>query len=407
MKTINVTMLGGFQLEYEGKTLGERRSTKMWAVLQYLIVNRDREIPLTELIDMFWGDDSNAGRRNPESALKTQFHRTRAELEQLGVGEPLIINTNGAYTWTKELKSVVDAEEFEKLYEKGKFSADKHEGSFEQLGYFTKAIELYKGDFLPKSSGLSGTAAMGTAASTNWFAPLTAFYHSLYLQAVQKATELYNKIEDYPKVVAICRSAVQIDPYNESIHSSLIEALVKTGDKRAAELHYNHVCNLFYNKYNINITPEFRRLYEKTIKQSTDYDTDKPLIIDLEEPETEHGAFYCDYAIFKKFYQIEKRHIRRTDKSLCIALLSLLDEKGTTPESRSLERAEKKLMTLLRGDLRESDVFSRYSVSQFVIMMHDINRPKSATARIERKYLREAPKGAERLKIRTWLIKKG
>ena len=110
MKTINVTMLGGFQIEYEGKTLGDRRSTKMWAVLQYLIVNRDREISLSELIDMFWGDDGGAVRRNPESALKTQFHRTRAELDRLGVGLPLIINTNGAYTWSKEVHTVIDAE---------------------------------------------------------------------------------------------------------------------------------------------------------------------------------------------------------------------------------------------------------------------------------------------------------
>ena len=80
--TVSVSMLGGFSLQVDGNILTDEinRSQKLWNVLCYLIVHRDRNVSQQELIELFWpGENSN----NPINALKTLLYRVRAILEPM------------------------------------------------------------------------------------------------------------------------------------------------------------------------------------------------------------------------------------------------------------------------------------------------------------------------------------
>ena len=68
MKHIQIQMLGKFSLRYGDATVSDadNRSKKVWALLAYLICNRDRSIPQQRLIQMFWGDSSGSGIDTPE-----------------------------------------------------------------------------------------------------------------------------------------------------------------------------------------------------------------------------------------------------------------------------------------------------------------------------------------------------
>ena len=56
IKTVSVSLLGGFALELDGTTLTDdiNRSLKLWSVLAYLILHRDRPVSQTEFIETFW-----------------------------------------------------------------------------------------------------------------------------------------------------------------------------------------------------------------------------------------------------------------------------------------------------------------------------------------------------------------
>ena len=81
-KTISVSLLGGFALEVDGVSLTDdiNRSLKLWSVLAYLTLHRDRAVPQSEFIELFWPDDHSS---NPVNALKTLLYRIRAMLEPL------------------------------------------------------------------------------------------------------------------------------------------------------------------------------------------------------------------------------------------------------------------------------------------------------------------------------------
>ena len=60
---------GGFALSFEGLCLrdDENRSKKVWNLLSYLILNRERDLGVAELYQMLWQDKDE---ENPYGALK-------------------------------------------------------------------------------------------------------------------------------------------------------------------------------------------------------------------------------------------------------------------------------------------------------------------------------------------------
>ena len=102
--SISVNMLGGFSMDVGGKTLTDEinRSQKLWNVLCYLIVHRDRTVPQSEFISLFWPDENSA---NPVNALKTLLYRVRAMLEPLFPQDtPPILSQRGAYSWNPAVR---------------------------------------------------------------------------------------------------------------------------------------------------------------------------------------------------------------------------------------------------------------------------------------------------------------
>ena len=97
VKTVSVSLLGGFALEVDGASLTDdiNRSLKLWSVLAYLTLHRERAVPQSEFIELFWPDDHSS---NPVNALKTLLYRIRAMLEPL-FGQEIqpILSQRGAY----------------------------------------------------------------------------------------------------------------------------------------------------------------------------------------------------------------------------------------------------------------------------------------------------------------------
>lgn len=146
---LQINMLGGFSLQYNGKVIDyqKSRSHKLWLILEYLITFRDKEITQSELIELLWGDDFT---ENPANTLKTLLHRLRNMLDELkfAPSKEMIIYNRGVYAWNNKLNFVVDTDQFTSLCILG----DEEEDVNRKIDYYLNALEYYKGDFLPKSS---------------------------------------------------------------------------------------------------------------------------------------------------------------------------------------------------------------------------------------------------------------
>lgn len=368
-------MFGEFSISYGENTISEhsKRSKKLWLLLQYLIIHHNRAIAQSELIDILSGEEEGA---NPASALKTQIHRLREILSELQCGDNVIVCTNGAYSINPEIELAIDAEEFENSFK----NASSTEDTDERMRLILSAINLYTGDFLSKS------------AYESWVVPLTTYYRSVYSKAVRMALEMLNKAGKLHDIISICSKASAIIPYDEFIHYNHIKALAELGEVDIAHQQYEAVTALMMNKFGIAPSKELVELHDTALKaQSNTQATIDSVVDDLLEQQLVPGAFFCDYQIFKHLFQLEYRDAQRTGISINICLLSVCDTDGEIPSQNPLNKAMQRLQDCISRSLRGSDIFARYSVSQYVIMLFNTNEQTGELVmkRIEKAFRRE------------------
>jgi len=376
-----INMLGEFTLRFGDNVITDQegRSKKLWLLIEYLVTFRGKEISQNDLIDLLWPDDNNG---NPANTLKTLVHRARTMISGLEYenAKNIIIYRRGTYAWNDKLDMVVDLDVFEQHIQD---AAQKSITIEKKLHHLTAAIDMYKGDFLPKLD------------METWSVPISTYYHSLYIKAVHETIEILGSIKNWEDVVSICQKATEIDPYDEMLHYHLIEALVHTKNQQLAKSHYEAVTKMFFEKFGVAPSAEFSALYKQVVRTLHQTEMDINAIrATLNESEHETGAFYCEFEVFKEIYQLEVRNSARLGQAIFVCLVTVTDEEGEQPPQNVLNNAMGKLLLTVNESLRRGDVYTRYSVSQYLIMLHTltVENAEMVVERTVRRFRREFPK---------------
>lgn len=375
MNKLKITMFGEFSISCNENAISEhsKRSKKLWLLLQYLLVNHTRSVTQSELIDVLSGEDEGV---NPASALKTQIHRLRDVLSELKHPMPIIICVNGAYCINPEIELEIDSEIFERTFK----AADSCDNDTEKLRLILEAINLYTGEFLAKS------------AYEAWVVSLNTYYRSVYGKAVRIALQLLYASAKLHDIIAICSKASALNPYDEYVHYNYIKALIELGDHESAKKQYEIVSRLMMSKFGASPSKELTELYNSAANPQKSTRSDIDVVInDLAEQRPAAGAFFCEYQIFKHLYQLEIRDSQRTGISINICLLTIDGNNGEAPSQNSVSKAMQRLQNCISLSLRGSDVFSRYNVSQFIVMLSNTNQQTGdlVMKRIEKAFRRE------------------
>ena len=319
-----ISLLGGFSLEMNGATLTDdiNRSLKLWSVLAYLVLHRNRPVPQSEFIELFWPEDNSS---NPVNALKTLLYRIRAMLEPLfGPEIQPILAQRGAYSWNPAVTCELDADRFEALC----FQASNEDlPDAARIELYRQAVALYQGDLLPKLN------------HQMWLIPLSVHYHTLYLEAVKALAALLDRAELFDEMQLVCQRA-----------SSL------------------------YRNLGVRPSEELRALYTEIMATEKTLETDLGAIMaDLKETAARPGAFVCEYGFFREAYRLEVRRAVRSGACvhLCLITVSLPD--GSVPPLKVLSSTMEQLQDVLVRSLRRGDVVSKFSGAQFVVMLPAAN----------------------------------
>lgn len=358
-RKVSITLLGGFTMNVDEEILTDEvnRSQKIWNVLSYLIVHRDRNVPQSEFIEQFWPDENSS---NPVNALKTLLYRVRAMLEPLfGADIDPILSQRGSYSWNRAIECSVDADEFERLCQK---AAEARLSDEKRMDLYRRADALYRGDFLPKLS------------NELWTIPITARYHNLYLKSVKEFAALLEKHEAFEEMAAVCMRTSLIDQLDEEIHILIVRALLRQGKDAAALAHYESATDLLYRNLGVRPSQELRALYTEIMAVEKGLETDLEVIQgDLREAAARPGAFVCEYGFFKEAYRLEARRAARSGQSVHVGLITVSLPDGGVPALNVLGATMDQLLQVMVGNLRRGDVVSKYSGAQFVVMLPAAN----------------------------------
>ena len=76
--------------------------------------------------------------------------------------------------------------------------------------------------------------------------------------------------------------------------------------------------------------------------------------------------------MFKRLVQLKRRGVERSGASVYLCLLTVGDRRGRTLKPEIQARAMERLKGVINHSLRSSDAFSRYSVSQYIILLPSV-----------------------------------
>lgn len=368
MKSLEINVFGELRILVDNVDISQTiwASKKKTALLEILILNRQRPMSVERLAEMIWGEDEDI---NAENALKTLISRLRKDLEESGLAGA-IVTIPGGYMWNPDLPATIDVFRMEELCDTlsdVEFLDPDVRDQFEEL------LHIYTDDLLTNSS------------LSKWITPKSVYYHNLYLKTVYRYIDLLNKEEEHGEVIRVCKIALDIDAFDSVLNLELMSALLNTGKSKEAMEQYQNTTNLQYTHLGLKPSDEIINFYKELIKGEKTSEAEIEEICDeLRKSQPESGAFVCEYAIFNDIYHLQMRNLKRLDTAMFLALVDVRRMDNKQMEALELKQVMARTLDLLRENLRQGDTISRYSPLQYVVLLPSVANAKMARMVVER-----------------------
>ena len=352
-EVFRITMFGSFSV-YCGETpiiTAEDRNSKMLQIMQYLVCRRGELITPDELAETVLHGDNDS----PLVAVKNLVYRLRKLFA--GSADPdCLVTDRGMYGFVSHIPCEVDCEIFEGC---AGVAFDESKGDEERLQVCYKALNLYKGSFLPRS------------AAELWTMQYSAKYEQLYVGFMREAYSVCRAAKRCDEIVDKLATACNLSRYNEELRYMYIDALNETRRVSDAIEQYSEFSRLLYDDLCVEPSDELKGLYKKvlgTLQPTAGSITEVREAFTAEDDFS--GALYCTVAVFARLYHYSVRQAERTGQTVELMLCTVSENDGTQPASgERLRTLSSALRDTIKNTCRVGDAFTRNSPSQFLILL--------------------------------------
>jgi ATP/maltotriose-dependent transcriptional regulator MalT/DNA-binding SARP family transcriptional activator len=232
---VRLLLFGPPQLQVNGQPVSASvwRAQRAFHLLIYLALH-PRGTSRDVLLEMFWpGRQMAAGRRN--------FHPTLSYIRSVlpDTGEPPILRTAEFYRLNPEYPLSCDAWELDRTLEDARRGASARE----RRGALERAAALAGGPFL---EGLYG----------DWADELQARTRDRVERLLLDLGGLCARAGDFDAAVGHYRRAAELDEFREATRLSVMECLIRIGNRRAALAEYDKLKALLRSELQVEPLPE-------------------------------------------------------------------------------------------------------------------------------------------------------
>lgn len=350
---LNVNMLGRFSITYGNQSISFKRNTttKSLQLLQILL-HSPNGITRTQLLEDLYAHEELS---NTSNNLRVTIFRLKKQLMDAGLPEYNYIQIeNNVYSWNSPMKTEIDAINFEKLITTAKLESNEKK----KISIFYQALNMYRGEFLPALS------------SEDWVIINSVKYKKLYTYAFLQVCDYLKKEHEYEELLNLSSKAIKIYPFEEW-QEIKISALIALNRYKEAYRYYEETAKLFFEE--LGISPSERMLsHFKTMSNQLchQYKNTTDIQLELIENDYEKGAFYCNLPSFRDCFRFIRRMIERSEQSAYVVVCSLTDGYGHPLEQKEkLEVLSQNLHKSIKNSIRRGDCFSKYSPTQFLILL--------------------------------------
>ena len=376
-KRIRIQMMGNFALFIDENRTENliANSKKGVGLMEYLIVNRGEPVPNTQLLNALWGEENCS---NPENALKTLVSRLRAMLNAVedGLGA-CIVADRGAYHWENLCGICVDVLEIMDIFDKFESAVTRDAPEL-----YEDLLRLYTGDLLQNDS------------ASDWVVPYSASLHNRYMSAIYAYIDQLKQQEKYTEMAAVCRTALDVDSFDDRLNIELMTALINTNRTSDAMVQYKHVVHLNYKYLGVQPSEDMQEFYKQIVRAGKTLDFSLSAIRnELQESGDQYGAFVCEYSVFKEIYNLQMRNLERLGSTMFLGLIMVGDPESPDMDSIKQDSIMNSMLDILRKNLRKGDTICHLSPTTFALLLPMVNYATGNTVmeRIKRQFYKRYP----------------
>lgn len=375
---IRIQMMGEFTVYINEQKADHlvNKSRKGVALMQYLILNRGQPVPNYRLLVALWDEEKSS---NPENALKTLVSRMRALLNQIspGLGK-CIVADRSAYHWESLPGMTVDVYEIEDIF--NQLATEMDGANCRDL--YARLMKLYVGDLLQSDE------------QSDWALSRAATLHNRYMSAVYSYVEMLKEEDNYKEIVNVCRTALDVDNFDDRLHMELMTALIKTNRTNEALIQYKHVMHLHYRYLGVQPSDDMQEFYKQIVHAGKTLEFNLESIRnELRESGDQRGAFVCEYAVFKEIFNLQMRNLERLGSTMFLAVIMVGNMAGQPMDSIKQDNIMSGLLEILKANLRKGDTITHFSPTIFALLLPTVNYTTGnmVMERVKRLFYRKYP----------------
>ncbi len=234
---LEVNLLGGFQLFYDGKPVELAHSARLQTFIAYLILHRSAPIAREQLASIFWPDTSE---RQARTNLRNLIHQLRQVLPF--ISDYVTFDSN-ALEWCSESAFRLDVDEF-----RGRLATAPGKSlAKEEL---ESATQLYKGDLFP-------------VCYEDWMLTVREELREAYLGALDRLASLQEDERDYHQAIHTVRRLIQADPLQPAANQRLMRLCTLVGDRPAALKAYRTYARRLWQEVEVEPEAEIQEIYQR------------------------------------------------------------------------------------------------------------------------------------------------
>lgn len=355
-EVLKVRMLGEFSMVYGEKILQIKRKTtsKVFQLLQILLYSGENGISRSRLLKYLFGCDAEG---NLSANLRVIIYHLRKLLREMELPEEDYIRTvGGRFFFMSSFPVEVDILTFEKLIKEAEGQPEE-----EQLRILKEA-SCYREVFLPALAG------------EEWVVIAEAHHQRKYFECMEKLCILMKERGDYKELLEITAGAAAAYPFDEWQLCQMDCLIALNRLEEAMEL-YEKTASMYFEELAVapseGMLAYFRELSSRMRPDISGFDEIREF---LRENKYIDGAYYCPLPSFLDIYRILSRNMARSGQSVYLLLCTLIDGKKKALKEKPGKQAADRLAETIREALRRGDVYTRYSKSQFLLLLTGIRQ---------------------------------
>lgn len=357
-KYLEVRMLGEFSMVYGGEVVevSKMQTSRSMHLLQILLYAGEKGISRQKLVEYLF-------EREPvgdlSGNLRVTTHNLRKMLKKTILpDEPYIQTNNRQYRFVSSFPVRVDALRFRELLEQA-----KSENGEKRIELLKEACQLYQGYFLPALFG------------EEWVVVAEAEYQRMYFESMEELCHSLKEREQYEEMLPLCIRAAEMYPFDEW-QVWQMDCLVALGRSKEAMSLYEKTAAMYFDELSMappkRMLEYFRRMSNHISIGAGDFREIQEM---LKEKEERTGAYYCSYPSFVDTYRMLVRIMERSGESVYLLVCTIMDDQRRVLEdTKRLKEVSERLSEAIREALRQGDVYTRYNMSQFLVILMGIRK---------------------------------